>query len=85
MVEEVIRNPESWEDPKYQLLKGKTTIVNNVKGNYAKSSKPRLVFVFVVGGVTYGEIHSFKELGKKLGQRIVVCSTKVSGGKGIIS
>lgn len=66
-------------------MKGKTTVVTNSQSNYAKSTKPKLWFVFLVGGITYGEIHSLKELGKKLGQRIVVCSTKVSGGKGIIS
>lgn len=60
MVEEVIKNDKAWEDPKYEILKGKTTVVNNVQSNYAKSSKPKLYFVFVVGGVTYGEIHSFK-------------------------
>lgn len=76
---------DAWENPKYELLKGKTTIVNNTQSNYAKSSKQKLYFVFVVGGITYGEIHSLRQLSRKLGQRIIICSTRVTGGKGIVS
>lgn len=54
MVEEALLDVEAWTAPKYELLKGKTTILNSPQSNFARTSKPRLTFVYVLGGVTYG-------------------------------
>lgn len=54
MVEEALKNNDEWTHPKYDLLKGKTTIVANSQSSYGKSTKPKLSFVYVIGGITYG-------------------------------
>ena len=59
-------------------------MISNSQANFARTTKPKLCFVYILGGVSYGEISSLREVSKNLKQQLVICSTRVSGSKGIV-
>ena len=54
------------------------------KGNFTKVRSGDSIFVYIVGGVTWGEVEGFKLLGEKLKLRFIVCTTDVTSGRKII-
>lgn len=61
-----------------EKLHGGETIVDGDRENVAASpTKKKVVLVYVVGGLTYGEIAGIRELSKKLNTEILVAVTNI--------
>lgn len=86
MVEEALASPLSWSSSKekYALVKGGTAYYRQKESEFPKPGRPKMVFVFFVGGVTYPEVQSLRFLARKLKREIIICSTHITSGNGLV-
>ncbi|CAD8139366.1 unnamed protein product [Paramecium octaurelia] len=83
---EKIFDKESWKPFKAQMqlingfqLEPDRPVRLNVPG------KKPIVIVYILGGVTYGEIAALRLLGKQFNKEIIVCTTNITNGTKLIS
>ena len=56
----------------------------HLEGNFKKVRSGNTIYIYVVGGVTWGEVEGLKLLGEKLRLKLIVCTTEVTSGRKII-
>lgn len=86
MVEDALINPQAWSNnkEKYALVKGGTVYYRQKESEFPKGGRAKMIFVYFVGGVTYPEIESLRFLAKKMKKEIIICSTHITNGNGVI-
>jgi hypothetical protein len=86
MVEEALNSTQAWSNnkEKYALVKGGTVYYRQKESEFPKSGRPKMVFVFFVGGVTYPEVESLRFLSRMTKREIIICSTHITNGNGLI-
>lgn len=47
--------------------------------------KKPIVIIYILGGVTYGEIASLRLLGKQFNKEVIICTTNMTNGTKLIS
>jgi len=86
MVEEGLSDPLAWskDKEKYAIPKGATHSYRQNHFEFPRKNRPKLAFVYFVGGVTYPEVESLRFLSTKLRTDIIVCSTHITSGDRLI-
>lgn len=54
------------------------------KGKFHKIKKGDIVYLYIVGGITYSETQSFRILGEKMGIKFIVCTDHMTSGQDLI-
>lgn len=48
-----------------------------------KDKKP-IVIIYMLGGVTYGEVSAFRLLGKLYNKEVIICTTNMTNGTKLV-
>lgn len=85
MVEDGLKDPQSWSQDRYALIKSATAHKKQKHFVIDRKNRRKLTFVYMIGGITYPEIQSLRFLQKKLKTDIVICTTDISNGSHLIN
>ena len=68
-----------------KLLPGTTVFNEKMVIENAPDGKKSIIMVYMIGGVTFGEIAAFRFLGKKYNKEILIATTHILNGNSLIS
>ncbi|KAM3137304.1 hypothetical protein pb186bvf_010674 [Paramecium bursaria] len=82
LVELIFKKPFSWKGNKsMQLIPGfQYEPEKPVKNVPQQDGRKPIVIIYILGGVTFGEISAFRLLGKLFQKEIIICTTNVMNG-----